>query len=307
MSDFTSNFWSIYVVALTLGGIFGCLLLLWMTARKKVESAADNTTGHVWDEDLREMNNPMPRWWMWMFVITSIFGLGYLAVYPGLGKFAGQLGWSTKGQYEAEVAKANQQLEPLYARFSSMKPEEVAADAQAMEIGERLFMNNCSQCHGSDARGGKGFPDLTDKQWNWGGTPDQIEETITKGRTGMMPPMAAAVGSPEDVRNVANYVLSLSGAPNDSVRANLGRAKFVVCAACHGADGKGNPALGAPNLTSGVFMHGPAVESHIVAMITNGKTGVMPAWDKKFTPEQIKLLTAYVWGKGGGVAPPAAN
>ena len=171
MSDFTSNFWSIYVVALTLGGIFGCLLLLWMTARKKVESAADNTTGHVWDEDLREMNNPMPRWWMWMFVITSIFGLGYLAVYPGLGKFAGQLGWSTKGQYEAEVAKANQQLEPLYARFSSMKPEEVAADAQAMAIGERLFMNNCAQCHGSDARGSKGFPNLTDGDWLHGGTP----------------------------------------------------------------------------------------------------------------------------------------
>ena len=176
-----------------------------------------------------------------------------------------------------------------------------------MAIGDRLFMNNCAQCHGSDARGGKGFPDLTDKQWNWGGTPDQIEETITKGRTGMMPPMAAAVGSPEDVRNVANYVLSLSGAPHDSVRANLGRAKFVVCAACHGPDGKGNPALGAPNLTSGVFMHGPAVESHIVAMVTNGKTGVMPAWDKKFSPEQIKLLTAYVWGKGGGVAPSPAN
>ena len=296
MSDFTSNFWSIYVVALTLGGIFGCLLLLWMTARKKVESAADNTTGHVWDEDLREMNNPMPRWWMWMFVITSIFGLGYLAVYPGLGKFAGQLGWSTKGQYEAEVAKANQQLEPLYARFSSMKPEEVAADAQAMAIGERLFMNNCSQCHGSDARGSKGFPNLTDGDWLYGGTPEIIRETLTKGRIGVMPPMAEAVGSAEDVRNLAQYVLSLSGSPHDSVRASLGKEKFAACAACHGADGKGIQAMGAPNLTDDIWLNGWG-EAAIIERINKGVTDQMPAQAGRLTEAQINVLTAYVWGK----------
>ncbi len=171
MSDFTSNFWSIYVAGISLIGIFACLLLLWMTARKKVASASDNTTGHVWDGDLTEMNNPMPRWWMWMFVLTVIFALGYLVAYPGMGSYKGMLGWSQYGAYDEEVTKANAELEPLYARFSSMKPEDVAKDAQAMAIGERLFMNNCAQCHGSDARGSKGFPNLTDSDWIHGGTP----------------------------------------------------------------------------------------------------------------------------------------
>ncbi|MBN9368852.1 MAG: cytochrome-c oxidase, cbb3-type subunit III [Comamonadaceae bacterium] len=295
MSDFTSNFWSIYVTALTLLGIFGCLLLLWITARKKVESTADNTTGHVWDGDLMEMNNPMPRWWMWLFVITSVFGLGYLAVYPGLGNYGGQLGWSQRGQYDTEVNKANKELEPMYARFASMKPEDMAGDAQAMAIGERLFMNNCAQCHGSDARGSKGFPNLSDGDWLHGGTPDKIHETITKGRVGVMPPMAAAVGSPEDVRNLAQYVLSLSGSPHDSLRASLGKEKFGACAACHGMDGKGNQALGAPNLTDDIWLHGWG-ENAIIAMINNGKTNEMPAQEGKLTDAQINVLTAYVWG-----------
>ena len=144
MSDFTSNFWSVFVTALTLIGIIGCAVLLWMAGRKKVVSTADNTTGHVWDEDLVEMNNPLPRWWVWMFVLTIIFGLGYLAAYPGLGSSAGKLGWTQKGEYEAEVAKANKELEPLYARFASMTPEAIAVDTQAKAIGERLFMNNCA-------------------------------------------------------------------------------------------------------------------------------------------------------------------
>mgnify|MGYP002040283578 FL=1 len=162
MSDFTSNFWSVFVTTLTLVGIIACGILLWMAGRKKVVATSDNTTGHVWDEDLVEMNNPLPRWWVWLFVITIVFGLGYLAAYPGLGSFTGKLNWTQKGEYEAEMAKAKTELEPLYARFVSMKPEDVAKDPQAHAIGERLFMNNCAQCHGSDARGSKGFPNLTD-------------------------------------------------------------------------------------------------------------------------------------------------
>jgi len=295
MSDFINDFWPVYVTVLTLAGVIGCLLLLWITARKKIVSAADNTTGHVWDGDLVEMNNPMPRWWMWLFVITIVFGLGYLAAYPGLGRFAGKLGWTQLGEYQAEVDKANAELEPLYARFANMKPEDMADDAQAMAIGERLFMNNCAQCHGSDARGSKGFPNLTDGDWLHGGTPEKIHETITKGRIGTMPPMAAAVGSPEDVRNLANYVLSLSGSPNDSLRASLGKSKFMACAACHGMDGKGNQALGAPNLTDDVWLHGWG-ENAIIAMVNNGKTNQMPAQEGKLTDAQINVLTAYVWG-----------
>jgi len=302
MSDFTSNFWSVYVAGITIIGILACLALLWISGKTKAMTAADNTTGHVWDGDLREMNNPLPRWWVGLFIITCVFALAYLFLYPGLGTYGGSLKWSQADQFEREVAKGNEQTAPIYAAFAGKSTAELAKDPQAMAIGDRLFLNNCAQCHGSDARGSKGFPNLTDAQWNWGGTPDAILETITKGRTGAMPPMNAAVGSSDDVRNVANYVLSLSGSPNDSVRASLGRAKFVVCAACHGQDGKGNQALGAPNLTTGIFTHGPGVESHIVNMVNNGKTGVMPAWESKFSPEQIKVLAAYVWGKGGGVA-----
>ena len=295
MSDFTSNFWSVFVTALTLVGIIGCAVLLWMAGRKKVVSTADNTTGHVWDEDLVEMNNPLPRWWVWMFVLTIIFGLGYLAAYPGLGSSAGKLGWTQKGEYEAEVAKANKELEPLYARFASMTPEAIAVDTQAKAIGERLFMNNCAQCHGSDARGSKGFPNLADGDWLYGGTHDKILETLQKGRIGNMPPMAAAVGSPEDVRNLSHYVLSLSGSPHDSLRASLGKSKFGACAACHGMDGKGNQALGAPNLTDDIWLHGWG-EAAITAMINNGKVNQMPAQSQKLTEAQLGVQAAYVWG-----------
>ena len=295
MSDFTSDFWSFYVAGITILGIVGCGVLLWMTARKKVESASDNTTGHVWDEDLREMNNPMPRWWMWLFVITIIFAFAYLAIYPGLGKYSGKLNWTQTGAYDAEVAKANAELEPLYARFASMKPEKIAVDTQAVAIGERLFMNNCAQCHGSDAHGSKGFPNLTDNDWLYGGTPEKIHETLVNGRMGNMPPMAAAVGTPEEVRNLANYVLSLSGSPHDSLRASLGKSKFVACAACHGMDGKGNYALGAPNLTDDIWLHGWG-ETSIVNIVNNGKVNVMPAQADKLTEAQINVLAAYVWG-----------
>lgn len=306
MSDFTSNFWSVYIAGITLVGIAGCLLLLWISGKTKAMTDADNTTGHVWDGDLREMNNPLPRWWVGLFIITCLFGLTYLYLYPGLGSYGGSLNWSSAGQFEREVERGNEQTAPIYAAFAGKSTEALAKDPQAMAIGDRLFMNNCAQCHGSDARGSKGFPNLTDNHWTWGGAPEQIHETISKGRTGVMTPMGEAVGSSDDVRNLANYVISLSGGPHDSVRANLGKPKFMVCAACHGADGKGNQALGAPDLTRGIFVHGPAVEAHVTYMINNGKTAVMPAWESKFTPEQINVLTAYVWGKGGGLPSQAA-
>jgi cytochrome c oxidase cbb3-type subunit III len=295
MSDFTANFWSLYVAGLTLVGILGCALLLWVTASTKVVANADNTTGHVWDDDLRESNNPMPRWWMWLFVLTMIFGLLYLVAYPGLGSYQGQLNWSTRGEYAAEMDRANKELAPLYAQFTARKVEELAGDANAMAIGERLFMNNCSQCHGSDARGSKGFPNLTDHDWLHGGSPEKITETITKGRIGQMPVMAAAVGSADDVKNVANYVLSLSNSPHDSVRAQLGKEKFTACAACHGIDGKGNQAVGAPNLTDNTWLHGWG-EQAIMNMVNNGKVNQMPAQEGKLTEAQIHVLAAYVWG-----------
>lgn len=303
MSDFTSNFWSIFVAGITIVSILACLLLLWFSGKARAMTAGDNTTGHVWDGDLREMNNPLPRWWAWLFVITIVFAFAYLAMYPGLGTYAGKLGWTSVGQHQAELDKGNAEVAPLYAKFSAMKPEDVAKDAQAMAIGERLFMNTCAQCHGSDARGNKGFPNLTDKDWLGTGTPEYIKETISKGRAGVMPPMAAAVGTADDVKNVAQYVLSLSGSPHDSVQAALGKPKFAACAACHGADGKGMPALGSANLTDDIWLHGYG-EAAIVAMINGGKMNQMPAQADKLSEGQIHVLASYVWGlsNGGGVA-----
>lgn len=296
MSDleFTNSFWPLFISVITALGILGCALLLWFTNKAKVSVSQDESTGHVWDGDLREMNNPLPRWWVWMFVLTIIFSIAYLIIYPGMGSYQGKLGWSQVGQFEAEMAKAEEVTKPLYDKFMAMSVEEVAADGQAMEIGARIFLNNCAQCHGSDARGSKGFPNLTDNDWLYGGEPENIKATLVNGRMGMMPPMAAMVGDEEDVRNVAHYVLSLSGSEHDAARAYLGKEKFMACAACHGPDGKGNPMMGAPNLTDGVWLHG-AGEKNIIAMINNGKTNQMPAQADKLSEAQIHVLTGYVW------------
>jgi cytochrome c oxidase cbb3-type subunit 3 len=303
MSDFTSNFWSGFVAIITIVSILACVLLLWFSGKSKAMTANDNTTGHVWDGDLREMNNPLPRWWVWLFVITIVFSLLYLALYPGLGSYPGKLGWTSAGQHKDEMDKGQKEVAPLYAKFMAMKPEDLAKDAQAMAIGERLFMNNCAQCHGSDARGGPGFPNLTDTDWLHGGTPEIITETITKGRMGNMPPLAAAVGSAEDVKDVAQYVLSLSGSPHNPAGAAKGKVKFAVCAACHGPDGKGIQAMGSANLTDDIWLHGRG-EAAIIAMVNKGKVNQMPAQADKLSSEQIQVLAAYVWGLSN-VAKPA--
>ncbi|MBW8471524.1 MAG: cytochrome-c oxidase, cbb3-type subunit III [Thiobacillus sp.] len=301
MSDFTSDFWHLYVGGLTLVSILACLILLWISGTTKANTHADNTTGHVWDGDLAEMNNPLPRWWVYLFVITVIFALAYGALYPMFGKFQGVLGWTSRGQHTAEVAKVEAAIAPIYAKFSGMTPEQMAGDAEAMAIGERLFMNYCAQCHGSDARGAKGFPNLTDKDWLGGGDHATIKTTITQGRIGVMPPMAAAVGTAEDVRNVANYVLSLSGSPHDSVRATQGKEKFAACAACHGMDGKGMAAVGAANLTDGIWLHGWGEEA-IVRAVNNGFNNQMPGQSALLNEAQINVLASYVWGMSNKAA-----
>jgi cytochrome c oxidase cbb3-type subunit III len=301
MADFNAGFWSLYVAGLTLVSILACLLLLWVTARKKVPATADNTTGHVWDEDLTEMNNPLPRWWMWLFVITIVFSAIYLAFYPGLGTFGGTLKWTSVNQYEAEQERARVAMAPVYAQFVEMDAEQLSRNPQAMGIGQRLFLNNCAQCHGSDARGSRGFPDLTDRDFLGGDSHDYIKTVIQDGRTGVMPPLAAALGTADDVRNMAHYVLSLSGSPHNSAWAQLARPQWGVCAACHGAEGKGNQALGAPNLTDRTWLHGWG-ERAIANTITNGINNVMPAQGQLLTPEQIHVLGAYVWGLSQGTA-----
>ncbi len=297
MSDFFNSGWSIFVAVATVLSIAACLALLILASRRKVMST-DNTTGHVWDEDLRELNNPLPMWWMGLFVLTIVFSAIYLVLYPGLGGFKGTWNWSQTDEYKAEIDKARRDLAPLYARFDAMSVPQLAADPAALGVGERLFVNNCAQCHGSDARGSKGFPNLTDGDWLYGGAPEQIIETITKGRNGVMPPMAAAVGGGEDVRNLAQYVLSLSGSPHNAIQSHLGREKFVACAACHGMKGEGNTALGAPNLSDKVWLHGWG-EQAIVDMVNRGKNNQMPPHGDKLTPSQVRVLAGYVSGLSG--------
>jgi cytochrome c oxidase cbb3-type subunit 3 len=292
MSDFVHDGWSIFVAAAVALSLVFCVILLIVASRRKVMSN-DNTTGHTWDVDLREMNNPLPRWWVGLFVITVVFAVVYLLLYPGLGSKSGVLNWTSSSAHAADLERWRAQMATTYAKYTALPAAELAKDDGAMAVGERLFANYCAQCHGSDGRGSKGFPNLTDGDWVWGGSHEKIIETITKGRMGNMPALGAAVGSVEDVRNLANYVLSLSGSPHDSVAAQLGKPKFAVCSACHGPEGKGMEAVGAPNLTDKVWLHGWG-EQAIVNIITQGKVNVMPAQAAWLTPEQIYVLAAYV-------------
>ncbi|MGZ3253300.1 MAG: cytochrome-c oxidase, cbb3-type subunit III [Burkholderiaceae bacterium] len=304
MSDFTNDFWSIYVAVITLLGIVGCGVLLWSQSKIKVPLDSKNqtgTTGHVWDENLTELNTPMPRWWMALFYITIVFGLVYLLLYPGLGSFAGKLGWQSSSAYQEELNKADTEYGPLFNKYLTQDLKVVAADPQAHAIGERLFVTYCSQCHGSDARGGKGFPNLTDKDWLFGGDPAVIKTTIMEGRNGQMPPMAAAVGTDKDVENVAHYVLSLSGSTHDPIKAVFGKEKFGACAACHGADAKGNQALGSPNLTDKIWLFGGSADT-IMETIRKGRSSTMPPFKDFLGEAKVHVLAAYVWSLSNGTS-----
>ncbi|MNM77106.1 Cbb3-type cytochrome c oxidase subunit CcoP [compost metagenome] len=237
-----------------------------------------------------------------MFLLACIFGLVYLVLYPGLGKYAGVLKFSTQGELAAHRAAQEQMQNEIYAKYLKMDVKQVAGDPQAREIGQRLFLNYCAQCHGSDARGSRGFPNLTDGDWLYGGAPETIQQTIAKGRNGVMPPFASTIDG-KLAGDVAQYVRSLSGLSSDPIRASRGEGTFKsTCAACHGAGGKGNQALGAPNLSDNVWLYGSS-EGSIVDAILKGHNNHMPAHEEILTPERIRMLTAYVWGlsnTGGG-------
>jgi cytochrome c oxidase cbb3-type subunit 3 len=306
MSDFTSEFWAWYVGLLTLVSIGACTWLLYRMGKMRVqkdpsqEGGKVGTTGHVWDEDLAEYNNPLPRWWMWLFYITLVFSVGYLVLYPGLGNLPGVLGWTSTGAYATEVKATDASVAPLYKKYLAMDVKDVAADPQARAMGERLFLNYCAPCHGSDAGGAKGYPNLRDPDWLYGGEPAQIKESITNGRNGIMPAFGEALGE-EGVKNVAAYVRTLSGLPADSLRAQLGKQLFAQnCVACHGADAKGNQALGAPNLTDKIWLYGSS-EATIIETISKGRGAPsaitrMPAHKDTLDEGKIHMLTAYVWG-----------
>jgi cytochrome c oxidase cbb3-type subunit 3 len=306
MSDFVSGFWNYYVISIVLLSVIGCGVLLKMQdSAKHVEG---ETTGHVWDEDLQEFSNPLPNWWRWLYYITIVFSLFYLAMYPGLGTYQGQFGWSSTGQYAGEMKKADEQYGPIFKKFQSQDIRAVAANSEAKEMGQRLFLTYCSQCHGSDAKGAIGFPNLTDSDWLFGGTPEQIKETLLKGRDAMMPAKGVKPDlNGDQIKDIAGYVRSLSGLATDSIRAQRGKDLFAeACSACHGPDGKGMVGV-APNLADKIWLYRSSEDS-IIETITKGRVNRMPAYGEFLGEAKVHLLTAYVYGLGGGEkdAPAAA-
>lgn len=325
MSDFTSGFWSWFVIVLTFGSIGYCAWLLWVTGRVRVK-AGDATassgsgkaelTGHVWDGDLAELNNPLPRWWMWMFWVTIVFSLGYMIAYPGLGSFRGMLGWSSTGAWSQDSDDTEGRLKPLYEKYARLDLPALAADPQARAMGERIFLVTCAPCHGSDAGGAPGFPNLRDSDWLYGGDAATIIASVSNGRMGVMPAFGTALDA-DKVKDVVAYVRSLSKLPSDGLRAQLGKPVFEQnCAACHGVDGKGTQALGAPNLTDAVWLYGSS-EAAITHGVNNGRhLGIdpehspMPAFKNTLGqgplgPAKINLVAGYVWSLSN--PPPAAK
>lgn len=298
MSDFVSGVWNIYIAVVTIVSILGCAVFLWMqSSAKHVEG---KTTGHVWDETLEEFSNPLPNWWRWLFYLTVVFALFYLTMYPGLGSFKGQYQWTSAGQYDNEMKKANDQYDPIFQKYLQQDIRVVAVNPEAREMGQRLFLTYCAQCHGSDARGTKGFPNLTDKDWLFGGSPERIKETIAQGRNALMPAKGVKPDLTEDeIKDLAHYVRSLSGLAADSLRVHRGKPLFgAACAACHGADGTGNVGL-APNLSDKVWLYGSS-EATIIETISKGRVNQMPAFGDFLGEAKVHLLTAYVYGLGGG-------
>lgn len=292
MTDFSSDFWHWFIVIPTVVGIIWCALLAWHNS-KGPKTMSEETMGHVWDEDLQEYNNPLPRWWLNMFYLTIIFGLVYLILYPGLGKFKGVLDWTQRGQYNQEIELADARYAPLYDKYASMTFEQLAQDSEAMKTAGRLFSTNCALCHGSDARGARGFPNLTDDDWLYGNDQATILQTLTNGRNGVMPGWEQVLGE-DGAWAVAEYVLSLSRDPVNPDLLEKGKQQYdQLCVACHGANGKGNQALGAPNLTDDIWLYGGSHKA-VVKSLIEGRNGVMPAQKDLLTEEQIHLLGAYV-------------
>ncbi|HEY9102894.1 cytochrome-c oxidase, cbb3-type subunit III [Chitinimonas sp.] len=296
MSDFVSDFWGYYIAALVVLSLFWLGYVLWTQSHLKLPKGEKaQVTGHKWDGDLEEYNNPLPRWWMGLFYITIVFAVGYLVLYPGMGAFAGTKGWTSQGQYQEESAAKEAAIKPLYDKYVAIDIPTLSKDEEARKSGQSLFLTYCMQCHGSDARGAKGFPNLTDNDWLYGGSPEKILETINGGRGGQMPAFGAAFGE-EKVKDVANYVLKIASKNYDAVRAGRGEETFKqVCVACHQADGKGSQTIGAPNLTDKVWLYGGS-EHTIIETITNGRKNRMPAWKEALGDGKVHLLAAYVYG-----------
>lgn len=288
-----STAWSWYVIIGTVVSMLGCFwLIFWSNKQRASDEEIKESEAHVWDEDIRELNNPLPMWWLWLFILSIVYSVIYLAVYPGLGNFAGLSEWTQQDQYDQEVAAAEAKYGPMFAEFGSMEVTELVKDPKALGIGKSLFANYCSQCHGSTAQGARGFPDLTDNDWLYGGEPEKIEFAILNGRAGVMPALAPALGTEADLDIMVDYVQSL---PDRQDTSSPAHTKFVMfCSACHGADGSGNQLVGGPNLTDDTWLYGSS-KAEIRRGIVEGRLGAMPAHASLIGPDRARILAAYVY------------
>tara|TARA_A200000159_G_scaffold35174_2_gene31615 strand:- start:2699 stop:3649 length:951 start_codon:yes stop_codon:yes gene_type:complete len=311
-------FWTIWISVITLGSIVGCYILLRWNLTNYTGHPEGESMGHEFD-GIVEINNPLPRWWTILFYATIVWSFFYLALYPGLGSFEGFWGWRSSNQdirsleesaqaridakeqgliveYDRELDYAAEKFDPIFEAYAQVPVEELVKNEEAVKVGQRLFMQNCSQCHGSDARGNMGFPNLTDDDWLYGGSGAKIKETLTNGRIAAMPAWIDAMGE-QGIKETVAYVLSLSGREmeeNHDALAEAGKARFMACAACHGMDGKGNQMLGAPNLTDNIWLYGGS-ERAITETLTYGRNGVMPSFKKTLGDNKIHVVATYVY------------
>lgn len=317
-----SNFWSIWITVLSLLVIAGCFILLRLCSKNTTpEIKEGDLMDHSYD-GIQEINNPLPKWWSYLFYITIVFGLLYLVLYPGLGNYKGLLGWSSSNQsigteqgikadsakaiadateegrwvqYDQEVKLADEKYGPIFEAYKATPLAELVKNEEALKVGGRLFLQNCAQCHGSAGRGGKGFPNLTDGDWLYGGELETIKTSIMNGRHGMMPPKGGLPIDDSEIAGLAEYVVSLSGREHDAALAAKGQGSFMKgCFACHGMDAKGNKLMGAPNLTDNVWLYGGS-RGVIMESIKNGRSGVMPAWKDVLGEEKVHVIAAYVY------------
>ncbi|WP_165854961.1 cytochrome-c oxidase, cbb3-type subunit III [Marinobacter sp. JSM 1782161] len=292
-----STFWSIWISVIVLGTVIGCWWLLWATRKSQTtDTETDRTMGHSFD-GIEEYDNPLPKWWFYLFSASCVFALIYLLLYPGLGNFQGLFGWSQEKQWEEEMQQAEARYGELFARYGDVPIPELAQNEDARKMGQRLFANNCSVCHGSAARGAIGFPNLTDDAWIWGGEPDRILQTLHEGRVAAMPAKGLMPSmTNQQVDAVVNYVLSFSDREQDAELARQGEAVFAqACAQCHGAEGQGNPMLGAPNLTDDAWLYGSTYE-WVRETVVYGRQNRMPPQEGRLSDDQIHILAAYVYG-----------
>jgi cytochrome c oxidase cbb3-type subunit 3 len=289
-------FWHWFVAAGTIAFVIYCIWLISWSAKQGPQGVADDeVVGHKWDGDLEEWNNPAPKWWLYLYFITIAWAIGYLIAYPGLGSYKGMLGWSQQAQYEEEMQAAAARYEPIYEEFAAMDFEALSQNAEAKALGRSLFASYCTTCHGSDARGAPGYPNLTDDNWLWGNSEAELVASIAQGRNAVMPVLTASLGGDEGIDNMVTYVRSLSGLVEADAGAMSVQPIFAgVCGACHMPTGTGNKVLGAPDLTDDVWLYGSSEET-VRETIVKGRNGMMPAHGDLLGPDRTKILAAYVY------------